>query len=63
MTVPVKLYSAIRNAPPPSLNALASIMLAVTLLAVCIATIVMKRGKKRTGEGGSAIETLVQMEI
>jgi spermidine/putrescine transport system permease protein len=63
ITVPVKLYSAIRNAPPPSLNALATIMLVVTLVAVTIATIVMKRGKKKTGESGSAMETLVQMEI
>ena len=35
VTIPVRLYSGARLAPPPSLNALATLMLALTLIAVC----------------------------
>ena len=53
-TVPMRIYSQARGAPTPALNALATIMLAVTLLALLLAYLVFRfttRGEK----GGSAI--------
>ena len=53
-TVPIKLYSAARGAPTPALNALASIMVGITLLSLGLAYFVYKRFSR--GTGGSAIE-------
>jgi spermidine/putrescine transport system permease protein len=50
-TVPMRIYSQARNAPTPALNALATIMLVVTLLALALAFIafrVLSRGEKAT---------------
>jgi spermidine/putrescine transport system permease protein len=37
VTVPIKLYNAVRSAPTPALNALATLLLAATFLAVVLA--------------------------
>ena len=42
-TVPIKIYSSARGTSTPALNALASIMLGFTLLAIALAALVMKR--------------------
>jgi spermidine/putrescine transport system permease protein len=55
-TVPIKLYSAARGAPTPALNALASVMVAVTLLSLALAYFVYKRFARDTG--GSALESI-----
>ena len=55
-TVPIKLYSAARGAPTPALNALASIMVAITLLSLALAYVVYKRFAR--GTGGSALESI-----
>jgi spermidine/putrescine transport system permease protein len=55
-TVPIKLYSAARGAPTPALNALASIMVVVTMLSLALAYIVYKRFSR--GTGGSALESV-----
>ena len=55
-TVPIKLYSAARGAPTPALNALASIMVVVTLLSLALAYLVYKRFSR--GTAGSALESI-----
>jgi spermidine/putrescine transport system permease protein len=48
-TVPMRIYAQARNAPTPALNALATIMLVVTLLALVLAFLAFRflsRGEK-----------------
>ncbi len=51
-TIPVRLYSAARQAPTPALNALASLLLIGSMIAITIAGLVMKRFNKNEGGGG-----------
>lgn len=60
-TIPVRLYSAARMAPTPALNALASILLFLTLLAVLAAALVMRQARARSGTGGSAVEEFARL--
>ncbi|MBA2713214.1 MAG: ABC transporter permease subunit, partial [Rubrobacteraceae bacterium] len=62
-TIPVKLYSAARAAPSPALNALASILLFASMLAIGIALTVMRRSRKKEGAQGSAVEDFARLEI
>jgi spermidine/putrescine transport system permease protein len=55
-TVPMRIYSQARNAPTPALNALATIMLLVTLLALLAAWLVFRSFSRRGGE--SALEQI-----
>lgn len=60
-TVPMRIYSQARAAPTPALNALATLMLAVTLLALGLAYAVMRvmtRGEKR----GSAVQQIASID-
>ena len=60
-TVPMRIYAQARAAPLPSLNALATLMLLFTLLALVLAYAVfrfMTRGEKR----GSAIEQIASID-
>ena len=63
VTIPVRLYSGARLAPPPSLNALATLMLAFTLAAVTIAGLVMRRYSRREGQVDSAVAALGRLDI
>jgi spermidine/putrescine transport system permease protein len=54
-TVPVRLYNAVRNSPTPALNALASLLLAASFLALILAYLGL-RTRKRGGK--SALEDL-----
>jgi spermidine/putrescine transport system permease protein len=63
VTIPVRLYSGARLAPPPSLNALATLMLAFTLAAVTIAGLVMRRYGRREGQADSAVAALGRLDI
>ena len=62
-TVPMRIYAQARAAPTPALNALASIMLAITLLALGLAYLVFKVAARggRGGEG-SAIGQLASLD-
>jgi spermidine/putrescine transport system permease protein len=63
-TVPMRIYAQARGAPTPALNALASIMLVVSLLALVLAFVVyrlLSRGSAG-GEGDSAIKQLAALE-
>ena len=62
-TIPVKLYSAARLAPSPALNALASILLFASMLAIIVAIIVMRRSRKKEGSEGSAVEDFARLDI
>jgi spermidine/putrescine transport system permease protein len=56
ITVPIKLYNAVRAAPTPALNALATILLVGSFLALLLAYLVL-RARKR-GSGASPLEQL-----
>lgn len=62
-TIPVKLYSAARLAPSPAINALASILLFASMLAIVVALIVMRRSRKKEGAKGSAVEDFARLDI
>ena len=62
-TIPVRLYSAARLAPTPALNALASILLFASMLAIALAVGALRRAKKRQEMGGSAVEDFARLEI
>ena len=62
-TIPVKLYSAARLAPSPAINALASILLFASMLAITAAILVMRRSRKKEGAGGSAVEDFARLDI
>lgn len=62
-TIPVKLYSAARNAPSPSLNALATLMLLGTMLAVVLASLILRRYGRREGDSESVVAALGRLDI
>jgi len=53
-TWPIVLYSAVRFGLTPAVNALATIMLGVTLAAVVITGLILRRSRVRTGPGQEA---------
>jgi spermidine/putrescine transport system permease protein len=63
ITLPVRLYSATRQSPTPALNALATILLIITLTAIVIAGLALRRSRRRSGGSGSAVEDLAQLDI
>jgi spermidine/putrescine transport system permease protein len=63
ITIPVRLYSGARLAPPPSLNALATILLAITIGAVSIAGLVMRRLSRQEGTEESAVSAISRLEF
>jgi spermidine/putrescine transport system permease protein len=63
VTLPVRLYSSTRLGPTPALNALATILLAITLTAVIAAGLALRRSRRRAGGRGSAVEDLAQLDI
>lgn len=64
VTIPVRLYSGARLAPPPSLNALATVLMVITIGAIATAGLAMKYLGKRFGaDDGSALETVGRFEI
>jgi spermidine/putrescine transport system permease protein len=54
----VKIYSSARSSPTPALNALASIMLVSSLLAVALGTLVYRRLTRGERGGESAVQEL-----
>jgi len=50
-TWPIVLYSAVRFGLTPAVNALATIMLGVTLAAVVVTAVILRRSRVRTGPG------------
>jgi spermidine/putrescine transport system permease protein len=63
-TIPIKIYSAARNAGNPSLNAVATIMLVTSLLAITFAILVQRIFiQRQEGGGRSAVEDFARLEI
>lgn len=62
-TIPVRLYSAARQAPTPALNALASLLLFGSMVAIVAAGLILKRFRKKEGTEGSAVEDLANFDI
>jgi spermidine/putrescine transport system permease protein len=63
-TVPVKIYSATRAAPLPSTNAIATIMMVMTLASITLGFLVWRfftRGERRAGQ--SAVKDMSALEI
>jgi len=54
-TWPIVLYSAVRFGLTPAVNALATIMLGVTLVAVVVTAVMLRRSRVRSGPGEAAI--------
>ncbi len=63
VTIPVKLYSGARLAPPPSLNALATVLMVITMAAVAAAGLLFRSLARRRGESGSALESVAGFEM
>jgi spermidine/putrescine transport system permease protein len=63
ITIPVRLYSGARLAPPPSLNALATVLMLVTVGAIVFAGFAFRAWKKRSGGDESGLETLASFEM
>lgn len=63
VTIPVRLYSGARLAPPPSLNALATVLMVVTVTAITLAGLAFRAWKKRSGGDESSLESLASFEM
>lgn len=63
ITIPVRLYAGARLAPPPSLNALATVLMLITILAIVSAGLAFRAWKKRSGGDESTIESLAGFEM
>ena len=61
-TVPMRIYAQARAAPTPALNALATLMLVVSLLALALAVVVFRAFARRGTQEGSAIGSIAQLE-
>ena len=62
-TIPVKIYANARGAPTPALNALASVMLFATIIAVTLAFAILRLARRTRGEGGSAMSDFAQLRV
>jgi spermidine/putrescine transport system permease protein len=62
-TIPMRIYAAARNAGNPGLNAVATIMMATSLLAVTCAVLIIRRYNRKHGSATSAVEDFARLEI
>ena len=63
ITIPVRLYAGARLAPPPSLNALATVLMVITIGAIVFAGLAFRAWKKRSGGDESTIESIATFEM
>ena len=61
--IPVLIYSAARLAPTPALNAIASILLAASLISIIAAILIMRHFRRREGRTGASIEDFARLEL
>jgi spermidine/putrescine transport system permease protein len=61
-TVPMRIYAQARGAPTPALNALATLMLVVSLLALLLAYVVFRGLTRGEQNRGGALEVLATMD-
>jgi spermidine/putrescine transport system permease protein len=62
ITVPIMLYSAVRASPTPALNALATVLLLGSTLALLAAYVVLRGRRKGEGGGQQALSALASIE-
>jgi spermidine/putrescine transport system permease protein len=63
-TVPIKIYSGVRGTTTPALNALATVMVFTTLIAVGLAALVYRQfNVAQHGEKGSAVHDIAALEV
>jgi spermidine/putrescine transport system permease protein len=62
-TVPVLIYSTARGAPTPSLNAVATLMLVASLLAITVAVLVQRHYARVQGRKSAAVADFARLEI
>jgi len=64
-TVPIKIYSGVRGTTTPALNALATVMVLTTLLAVVLAFVVYRQfsAAQRAEKGESALREIAALEV
>jgi spermidine/putrescine transport system permease protein len=63
-TIPILIYSTARAAPNPALNALASVMLALSMVAIALAVLVLRHFSKRErGREASAVDQFARLEL
>jgi spermidine/putrescine transport system permease protein len=63
-TVPILIYSAARGATTPALNAVATVMVVVTLLSVTLAYLVYRwSSRSRPARSGSALNEIAALEV
>ena len=63
-TVPIKIYSGVRGTTTPALNALATVMVLTTLLAVVLAFVVYRRfATAQRAEKGTALREIAALEV
>lgn len=60
-TIPIKIYANVRGSPTPALNALATVMLAGTVIAITLAIGALKLFRR--GEKGSAVEDFATLDL
>jgi spermidine/putrescine transport system permease protein len=57
-TVPIKIYASARAAATPAVNALATVMLIITLIAVVVAGLAMRRLRSSSHDGESGLTSM-----
>jgi spermidine/putrescine transport system permease protein len=62
-TVPMRIYAQARGAPTPALNALATLMLVVSLLALVLAYVVFRMMTRGEKAGRGAVDALATFEV
>lgn len=61
ITVPILLYTSVKAAPLPALNALATLLLIGTLAALAVTYLILRL--RRRGESGSALDDIAGIEM
>jgi spermidine/putrescine transport system permease protein len=62
-TVPIRIYSSVRGTTTPALNALATLMLITTLLAIAVTLLVYRQATKRERAGGATLRDVVALDV
>ena len=62
-TVPIKIYSSARGGATPALNAVATLMLLITMTVIGLGLLVLSRARKRRGGEGNAMGELAGLSI
>lgn len=61
VTVPIKLYSAVRTSPTPALNALATLLLVGSTTALAVAWLLLRSRGRRAGDTDSGLSELTSL--